>query len=468
MISNSQNLRSFLLALSLVSTVFELRADEMKIIGSNARGQTSIPIDASSIVQLSCGREHVLGLKRDGSIISWGEPGNGRTTVPPVQRAIAVAAGTYHNLALLPDGKVTAWGFSGENMTRVPPAASNIVQIAAGTYHNLALRSDGFVLAWGFNGNGRLIVPRGMGPAVAIAVGRDHSVALNGSGKVFSWGLNDAGQTKVPTTLSQVIAIAAGDAHTVVLQSDGTVAAWGNNLDGQCNVPAGLKSVVAVAAGAVHSVALKADGTVVAWGNNKYGQTKIPADSRTVVAISAGGFQTVLLYGTGPTIASQPISQSAIVGRGVNFSVVASSSNPLNYQWFFNGVAIASSTVPSSTSPTLALSDLKPADAGIYSVDVSDGRTVIRSAPALLTVRSSISLQRPEMLPGQALRFSLSDASGSPFGQADLRLFDVEWSTDLQQWQQVRTQPVLQAGSLVVVDSDANTKDRFYRLLPKP
>src|ERR1043166_6103967 len=76
---------------------------------------------------MSCGAEHALMLKSDGTVWVWGNnshsqqfggaphPGNGDvdwnpSRVPGVLGAIAVAAGSYHSLALKYDGTVLAWG----------------------------------------------------------------------------------------------------------------------------------------------------------------------------------------------------------------------------------------------------------------------------------------------------------------------------------------------------------------------
>src|SRR4029077_20256410 len=63
------------------------------------------------------------------------------------------------------------------------------------------------------------------------------------------------------------------------------------------------------------------------------------------------------------------------------FTVAASGSEPLSYQWSKEG-----SELPGATGPSLTLSGVQLADAGSYSVEVSNAAGVATSAPATLTI----------------------------------------------------------------------------------
>ena len=82
-----------------------------------------------------------------------------------------------------------------------------------------------------------------------------------------------------------------------------------------------------------------------------------------------------------PKITTQPLTQSAAVGDdSVEFSVVATGKN-LEYQWKKNGTLIEN-----GTEDTLTLSDISSADAGSYTVTVSNSGGTVTSKPAKLTV----------------------------------------------------------------------------------
>ena len=83
-----------------------------------------------------------------------------------------------------------------------------------------------------------------------------------------------------------------------------------------------------------------------------------------------------------PTIITQPVSQTVNEGDPVTFTVVASGTDPLTYQWRRNGV-----DMPGETNASLTLATTTPADSGDqFSVAVSNGLGSATSAPATLTV----------------------------------------------------------------------------------
>jgi beta-galactosidase len=85
---------------------------------------------------------------------------------------------------------------------------------------------------------------------------------------------------------------------------------------------------------------------------------------------------------TGPTIATQPASQTVAAGSQAHFTVVAGGTGPFTYQWFRNGAAIVGATGAAYTTPTLSAAD----SGSVYSVKVSNASGSITSANATLTV----------------------------------------------------------------------------------
>ncbi len=84
---------------------------------------------------------------------------------------------------------------------------------------------------------------------------------------------------------------------------------------------------------------------------------------------------------TPPSIVTQP--QSQVVGQGadVTFAVAAEGEAPLNYQWRHNGVDIAQ-----ATNANLILENVQSADAGAYTVQISNSEGIANSIAATLTV----------------------------------------------------------------------------------
>ncbi len=105
----------------------------------------------------------------------------------------------------------------------------------------------------------------------------------------------------------------------------------------------------------------------------------------SVIVTAASGSTTssnaVLNVGIAPSIATQPVGQTVVQSNTVAFSVVASGTDPLSYQWYFNGSAMAQ-----QTSPSLSFTNVQPASSGAYSVVVSNIFGSATSSNAVLQV----------------------------------------------------------------------------------
>ena len=89
----------------------------------------------------------------------------------------------------------------------------------------------------------------------------------------------------------------------------------------------------------------------------------------------------LLLTNAPPSITVPPQSQSILAGQSVAFSVAATGTPPLNYQWLFNGTNIFGATTNS-----FSLANVQATNGGNYSVIVSNFAGSVTSSPALLTV----------------------------------------------------------------------------------
>ncbi len=103
--------------------------------------------------------------------------------------------------------------------------------------------------------------------------------------------------------------------------------------------------------------------------------------------LSATGFVWVTSTTTNaipPTIITQPLSQCVAAGSNVTFSVVATGTPPLICQWRLNGANIAGATTASYTR-----TNAQSADAGSYTVVVTNGAGTVTSSAAVLTVNNA-------------------------------------------------------------------------------
>lgn len=86
-----------------------------------------------------------------------------------------------------------------------------------------------------------------------------------------------------------------------------------------------------------------------------------------------------------PRILTQPASQTAAAGGTVSLMVATWSIPPLSYQWRFNGTALTG-----QTQSTLILTNVQAAQAGAYTVLLSNPQGSLLSASALLTVTAGL------------------------------------------------------------------------------
>jgi uncharacterized protein (TIGR02145 family) len=88
---------------------------------------------------------------------------------------------------------------------------------------------------------------------------------------------------------------------------------------------------------------------------------------------------------TAPSIITQPKSDTLAVGQNDTFSVVVTGTAPLVYQWYKNNAAILG-----ATSSSYSIANVQAADAGTYTVTVSNGTLPnATSTGAILTLNST-------------------------------------------------------------------------------
>ena len=88
-----------------------------------------------------------------------------------------------------------------------------------------------------------------------------------------------------------------------------------------------------------------------------------------------------------PSITTQPVNQTATAGLTATFSVTATGTSPLGYQWKKNGTAISGATSASYTTPANSASD----GGSQFTVTVSNSAGTVTSNAATLTVNAPVS-----------------------------------------------------------------------------
>jgi alpha-tubulin suppressor-like RCC1 family protein len=216
--------------------------------GTNIDKTTPITVPGlTNVVDVNGGDSFSSAVKSDGTLWVWGENFHGQlgqgtsgmgtdintpTQVPGINNVSYVENGHYHMLVVKNDGTLWSWGMNsfgqlGQgivggtiNTPTQITGITNVSKVSGGNYFSMALKTDGTVWMWGKNDGGVLgrgYISSQAAPTVqdatptqilglsniqAIAAGgmcggiyeSAHALALNSSGQVYSWGDNESGQ----------------------------------------------------------------------------------------------------------------------------------------------------------------------------------------------------------------------------------------------------------------------------------
>ena len=122
----------------------------------------------------------------------------------------------------------------------------------------------------------------------------------------------------------------------------------------------------------------------------------------TAISDSGAKYSVVVINGTGfvisnqatlsvtaaagaPTITTQPAAQTVTEGQTATFSVTATGTAPLTYQWKKGGTVIAGATSSTYTTPATSSAD----NAAVFTVVVTNGTGSATSSNATLTVTAA-------------------------------------------------------------------------------
>jgi autotransporter-associated beta strand protein len=172
----------------------------------------------------------------------------------------------------------------------------------------------------------------------------------------------------------------------------------------------------------------------------------------TNVSITAAG---VLGFALPPVVIQQSASQTVTAGKNANFSVLATGSQPLNYQWYFN----TTMTPPGiSTNALLTVTNVSGANAGNYLVVVTNQYGTSSSTSVVLSVVPPPQLGAQMVTNG--FQFSGQGIAGNPYW--------VQMATNLNppvSWLNVATNTADTNGQVQFTDTGTATNSgKFYRL----
>jgi alpha-tubulin suppressor-like RCC1 family protein len=343
--------------------------------GTVSSGGVSFTVVETGIKSISCGREHTMILKNNGTLWATGFNNKGQlgdgTTIDkttPVQvmtNVESVSTGQYYTMILKTDGTLWAVGYNssgqlgdGTTIDKTSPVQvmTGVRSIYAGYSHTFIVKTDGTLWATGSNNYGQLgdgtiqlkSTPiQIMSGVFKVSVGMSHSMIIKTDGTLWATGYNIYGQLGDGTTVNKTTPVqvmngvtsvsAGGQTYTMILKNDGSLWAVGGNGYGNLGdgttiyryIPVQvLDGVAMVSTGSDHTMILKNDGTLWAAGYNSYGQlgdgsnvnkSTLVQVMNDVKNVSTGESHTIILkndntlWGTGYNVSGQ-------LGDGTNIN----------------------------------------------------------------------------------------------------------------------------------------------------
>lgn len=301
-------------------------------LGDNTTTVRSSPVQVTGSntnwVNVNGGLNHVIGIKTDGTLWTWGKNSSGQLGINSTINRSSPTQVTYPQL----------WEIAN-----------------AGQTHTLGLAANNTLWAWGGNAYGELgtsstnsaLTPVQIGTSTAwkyITAGFQNSYAVKTDGSLWGWGRNNLGQLgqNNVTNLSSMVqigtgnwvSIAAGGGFMLGVKNDGTMWSVGDNTFGQLGigssttafssitqVTVGSTSWSSVSAGYQFGVALQKNGTIWTFGRNLYsalgniasfGSTSINTPEQVTttglswVSVVAGGYHVSALTLSTPIPTSSP------------------------------------------------------------------------------------------------------------------------------------------------------------------
>ncbi|MGZ5568571.1 MAG: immunoglobulin domain-containing protein, partial [Limisphaerales bacterium] len=232
------------------------------------------------------------------------------------------------------------------------------------------------------------------------------SVTATGTGLGYQWFFNSgsiAGATTSTYTKSNIQTTDAGSYSVTVTNSGGSTPSVNAILT--VTVPPSITTgpqSQTVTAGTSASFSVAASGTTPLSYQWFFGASQIGGATTSSYSIAnaqagnVGSYSVVVTNVAGtttsgsalltvtpapPSITTQPQNQAVGQSSTATFSVVATGTTPLFYQWRFNNGAINA-----ATSSSYSVANVQPANAGSYSVIVSNSINTATSSSATLTI----------------------------------------------------------------------------------
>jgi hypothetical protein len=225
-------------------------------------------------------------LRRNGSVVSWGDGPNNNEIPEGLNPARQIGAGFGFSAIRDIYGQISSWGafYSSQGVTKDKPADFyNFDKMATGFQNIIARGRHGSsdepaVHVWGDNSYGQADVPADLDASMVedITVGYDCAAAVMSDGSVKVWGQCQFGEKNVPADKQfYKVTLSFGIAAGITWENE--VVMWGQRVaDEFLTPPDNLRDIIEISVGRDHILAMDGSGGIYGWGPEGWGESNIP------------------------------------------------------------------------------------------------------------------------------------------------------------------------------------------------
>ena len=379
-------------------------------------------------------------LKRDHTIQMWFPSPGGITNIPNM-------IGVSETAGIRADGTVAAWTWTpnAPGLTNVPPRLANVVALEGSSMAELAVM--------GVRDFRPLLLPDALDTTALVLSSR-------GSPKWYS----ETNITHDGLHAAQSAEIGNNTASSMRMWVAGPVAVsfwW--RVSSETN-----HDFLSFSAGGVVLTNISGETgwqqcTVMTPPGNQILQWTYSKDASGSAGQDAAWVDQLVINPIAPSILTQPAAANISGGSNVTFTftVTATGTPPLTYQWSKDG-----NILTNGPAPSYPLFNVTRTNSGTYSVVITNIAGGVTSSNATLVVRVPQLLSAPAFNPDGTITFNSSDSDGTALSSSDLSHIQVQVSSNLVDWVTLPGALTLQGGMLQLHDSgSANASLRYYRIV---
>ncbi|WP_334319023.1 immunoglobulin domain-containing protein, partial [Termitidicoccus mucosus] len=388
--------------------------------------RTTPVLIATSVAAVAAGGDHSLFLKTDGTLHAMGRndygqlglgTGTGSKTPLPVATGVAaIAAGGNHGLYVTTDGKLHAMGRNDYGQLGDGTATNRTAPVPAVTPPIITIRPEAQSKVEGgsvtFTAAAEGTTPlayRWRKDGASLSNNARISGATSATLAISSLFLGDTGQYSVVVTNTAGSDTSAAALLTVSVAPPPVPPSITTQPVSQTKTAGDSVTFTVTATGdAPLSYQWEKGGSALVDGGRITGATTATLTISTLITDDAGSYTVTVTNSTDnitsapaaltvnvpppvpPSITTQPASQTKMAGESVTFTVTATGDAPLSYQWKKGSANLANGErITGATSAMLTISGLTAADAGSYTVTVTNAVNSATSNAATLAVTPS-------------------------------------------------------------------------------